>query len=85
MLEPQGVGTEFGNAINALGTLTLDNSGTNVNNRLGGGGLFLTGRLNIIGNAAGTSETVSTTGNDIQLRDSGSVLTLDANGGAEHP
>ncbi|MEA3211483.1 MAG: hypothetical protein QOE70_4540 [Chthoniobacter sp.] len=80
-----------GSPVNISGgaTLKLDNSVTNLNNRLGNltnAGTFLTvnGNLTIIGNAGGTQETISTaTNGKPNFVNSGSVITLqpDAAGG----
>jgi len=66
-------GTVF---LNPTGVLILDNSGTNVDNRLGGRNINISGAdLTIIGNSgAATSETVGT----FALREGTSYFTLDA-------
>lgn len=62
--------------LNASGVLTLDSSGTDVDNRLGGRALNLAGAdVNIIGSATGTQETIGA----FALREGHSMLTLDAN------
>lgn len=61
--------------LNPTGVLTLDNTTTDVDNRLSGRALNLAGAdVNIIGNAAGTTETVGV----FTLREGLSILTLDA-------
>ena len=61
---------------NPSGILVLDNSGTAVDNRLGGRNIHLnSGRLNILGNSgAATTETVGT----FTIREGLSIFTLDA-------
>ncbi len=62
--------------LNPTGVLTLNNTSTDVDNRLGGRLLNVSGAdVNIIGHAAGTTETVGA----FTLREGLSVFTLDAN------
>lgn len=66
--------------LNPTGVLTLDSSGTDVDNRLSGRALNLAGAdVNIIGSSTGTQETIGA----FTLREGLSVLTLDADAGGQ--
>ena len=59
------------------GTMVLDNSGSNVNSRIGGRGVYVDGNWTIIGNAsAPTTEFNSVAGSNFNFENSGSVITL---------
>ena len=64
-------------AVNAGASLVLDNSGSNVNNRIGGRGVYVNGNWTIIGNAsAATTEFDSVAGSNFNFQNCGSVITL---------
>jgi len=68
--------------INSGGTLTLDNSQTNVSNRLSGHSLTINGDFNITGNSFNaTTEALSAGGVTAAFTNSGSVVTLLADPG----
>ena len=69
------------NMVNPGGSMVLDNSGTEMNSRMGGRGVYLSGDFTLIGNTSlATSETVSQGTQNFNLQYGQSVLTLNASG-----